>query len=106
MGVVCAIVYMLLLISFIPFAFYRDIVAATSGGGNRDVVLGVPEVETGRYLALFPHSKVGIHLSFLWFWKEREREKEKLIKKEFVIACFIPFRTFVPTIRHYSWNWR
>lgn len=60
MGVVCAIVYLLLLIIFIPFAFYRDIVAATSGGGNRDVVLGAWPVETGRYLALFPHSKVGL----------------------------------------------
>ena len=64
MGVICAIVYLLLLIIFIPFAFFRDIVAATSGGGNRDVVLGAPQVETGRYLALFPHSKVGKGSSF------------------------------------------
>ena len=59
MGAVCAIVYLLLIIVFIPFPFYKDIVAATSGGGNRDVVVEVQHVETGRYLHRFPHSKVG-----------------------------------------------
>ncbi|OAA81328.1 UDP-N-acetyl-glucosamine-1-P transferase Alg7 [Akanthomyces lecanii RCEF 1005] len=39
MGAVCAAVYLLTVIVFIPFPFYKDIVAATSGGGNRDVVL-------------------------------------------------------------------
>lgn len=58
MGAVCAIVYLLALIFFIPFAFYKDIVAATSGGGNRDVVLEVHHVETGRYLHRFPHGRV------------------------------------------------
>jgi UDP-N-acetylglucosamine--dolichyl-phosphate N-acetylglucosaminephosphotransferase len=58
MGAVCAVVYLLLLIAFIPFAFYKDIVAATSGGGNRDVVLQTEHVETGRYLHRFPHNKV------------------------------------------------
>lgn len=60
MGAVCAIVYLLALIFFIPFAFYKDIVAATSGGGNRDVVLEVHHVETGRYLHRFPHGRVGL----------------------------------------------
>lgn len=60
MGAVCAIVYLLALIFFIPFAFYKDIVAATSGGGNRDVVVEIQHVETGRYLHRFPHGKVGI----------------------------------------------
>lgn len=59
MGAVCAIVYLLALIFFIPFAFYKDIVAATSGGGNRDVVLEVQHVETGRMLHRFPHGRVG-----------------------------------------------
>ena len=59
MGAVCAIVYLLTIIVFIPFPFYKDIVAATSGGGNRDVVLTLQEVETGRFLHKFPHSKVG-----------------------------------------------
>lgn len=59
MGAVCAVVYLLALIFFIPFAFYKDIVAATSGGGNRDVVLETQHVETGRYLHRFPHGRVG-----------------------------------------------
>jgi UDP-N-acetylglucosamine--dolichyl-phosphate N-acetylglucosaminephosphotransferase len=58
MGAVCAVVYLLALIFFIPFAFYKDIVAATSGGGNRDVVLEIAHVENGRFLHRFPHSKV------------------------------------------------
>jgi hypothetical protein len=58
MGAICAVVYMLIIICFIPFPFYKDIVAATSGGGNRDVVIGVDIVQTGRFLHRFPHSKV------------------------------------------------
>jgi UDP-N-acetylglucosamine--dolichyl-phosphate N-acetylglucosaminephosphotransferase len=58
MGAVCAAVYLLVVIMFIPFPFYKDIVAATSGGGNRDVVLHVEHVEQGRFLHRFPHSKV------------------------------------------------
>jgi UDP-N-acetylglucosamine--dolichyl-phosphate N-acetylglucosaminephosphotransferase len=58
MGAVCAVVYLLLLIAFIPFPFYKDIVAATSGGGNRDVVQEAQHVEMGRYLHRFPHNKV------------------------------------------------
>ena len=58
MGAVCAVVYLLALIVFIPLPFYKDIVAATSGGGNKDVVLELEQVETGRLLHKFPHSKV------------------------------------------------
>lgn len=58
MGVIPAIVYVLLVMVFVPFPFYKDIVAATSGGGNRDVVLPEVHVETGRFLHRFPHSKV------------------------------------------------
>ncbi|KAL4897912.1 glycosyl transferase family 4-domain-containing protein [Aspergillus ambiguus] len=65
MGAVCAIVYLLALIFFIPFAFYKDIVAATSGGGNRDVVLEVQHVETGRMLHRFPHGRLASYLSGL-----------------------------------------
>lgn len=57
--------YLLVLIAFIPFAFYKDIVAATSGGGNRDVVLTVTQLETGRFLQRFPHSKLGSYQSVL-----------------------------------------
>jgi len=65
MGAVAASVYILVLMAFIPFAFYKDIVAATSGGGNRDVVLTVQEVETGRFLHRFPHSKLSSYQSAL-----------------------------------------
>ena len=59
MGAICAVVYLLALMVFIPFPFYKDIVAATSGGGNRDLVIeAVEQVETGRFLHKFPHSKV------------------------------------------------
>ncbi|TQB71394.1 tunicamycin resistance protein [Monascus purpureus] len=65
MGAVCAVVYLLLLMVFIPFAFYKDIVAATSGGGSRDVVIEVRQVETGRFLHRFPHNKLASYLSGL-----------------------------------------
>ena len=58
MGAVCAVVYLLTIIVFIPFPFYKDIVAATSGGGNRDIMVELQQVETGRFLHRFPHSKV------------------------------------------------
>ncbi|KAL2255228.1 hypothetical protein VTK26DRAFT_3823 [Humicola hyalothermophila] len=63
MGAVCAAVYLLVVIVFIPFPFYKDIVAATSGGGNRDVVLRVEQVQQGRLLHRFPHSKLASYLS-------------------------------------------
>ncbi len=63
MGGICAIVYLLVVIVFIPFPFYKDIVAATSGGGNRDVVLQVEHVQQGRLLHRFPHSKVWIGIA-------------------------------------------
>ncbi|KAK4644291.1 tunicamycin resistance protein [Podospora bellae-mahoneyi] len=64
MGGIAAVVYLLVIIVFIPFPFYKDIVAATSGGGNRDVVVSVVEgVERGRLLHKFPHSKLASYLS-------------------------------------------
>ena len=65
MGAVSSAVYLLALMAFIPFAFYKDIVAATSGGGNRDVVLTISQVETGRFLQRFPHSKLSSYQSAL-----------------------------------------
>ncbi|KAK4089597.1 hypothetical protein Purlil1_6166 [Purpureocillium lilacinum] len=62
MGAVCAAVYLLTVIIFIPFPFYKDIVAATSGGGNRDVVVEVQEVNQGRFLHRFPHNKLASYL--------------------------------------------
>lgn len=58
MGAVCAAVYLLTLICFIPFPFYSDIVTATSGGGNRDEEVELQQIETGRFLHRFPHNKV------------------------------------------------
>jgi hypothetical protein len=58
MGAICAVVYIMVIIVFIPFPFYKDIVVATSGGGNRDVVMNVEYVQQGRLLHKFPHSKV------------------------------------------------
>ncbi|KAJ5052002.1 uncharacterized protein L3040_001762 [Drepanopeziza brunnea f. sp. 'multigermtubi'] len=63
MGAVCAVVYLLIIIVFIPFPFYKDIVAATSGGGNKDVVFELDVVQTGRFLHRFPHSKLASYLS-------------------------------------------
>ncbi|KAG6034758.1 hypothetical protein E4U41_006396, partial [Claviceps citrina] len=71
MGAVCAAVYLLTVIVFIPFPFYKDIVAATSGGGNRDVVVvetEMPHSATaaggigGRLLHKFPHNKLASYL--------------------------------------------
>ncbi|EFY94137.1 hypothetical protein MHUMG1_01404 [Metarhizium humberi] len=62
MGAVCAAVYLLTVIVFIPFPFYKDIVAATSGGGNRDVVLEQEHVDHGRFLHRFPHNKLASYL--------------------------------------------
>ena len=58
MGAVCAVVYLLILIVFIPFPFYKDIVEATSGGGSREFELESQRVDTGRILHRFPHNKV------------------------------------------------
>ncbi|KAF2877576.1 UDP-GlcNAc-1-phosphate transferase [Massariosphaeria phaeospora] len=63
MGAVCAMVYLFTLVIFIPWPFYKDIVAATSGGGNRDVMRELGEVETGRLLHRFPHNKLASYLS-------------------------------------------
>ncbi len=59
MGAICAVVYLLTIIVFIPFPFYKDIVAATSGG-SRDAVEERQEVGTGRILHRFPHNKVNL----------------------------------------------
>lgn len=58
MGAICAIIYVLLIIVFIPFAFYKDIAAATSGGGNKDVAMTIDQIEFGRHMYYFPHNKV------------------------------------------------
>ncbi|KAL7962951.1 UDP-N-acetylglucosamine:dolichyl phosphate N-acetylglucosamine-1-phosphate transferase [Trichoderma compactum] len=62
MGAVCAAVYLITVIIFIPFPFYKDIVAATSGGGNRDVVVEMHHANEGRFLHRFPHNKLASYL--------------------------------------------
>ncbi|RYP35691.1 hypothetical protein DL768_010971 [Monosporascus sp. mg162] len=63
MGAICAVVYLFAIIVFILIPFYKDIVVATSGGGNRDVVMNVEYVQRGRLLHKFPHSKLASFLS-------------------------------------------
>ncbi|WPG99195.1 Hypothetical protein R9X50_00200600 [Acrodontium crateriforme] len=58
MGLVCALVYLLAVINFLPFAFKRDIVEFTSGAGNKDRVLEAQHIETGRFLHRFPLEKL------------------------------------------------
>jgi len=58
MGLVSALVYLLAIVVFLPFAFKRDIVEATSGGGHKDVVVEAQHVETGRFLHRFPLEKL------------------------------------------------
>ncbi|KAF1813124.1 putative UDP-N-acetylglucosamine-dolichyl-phosphate N-acetylglucosaminephosphate transferase [Eremomyces bilateralis CBS 781.70] len=67
MGAISAVVFLLTTITFIPFPFYKDIVAATSGGGNRDIpMIDTPSaVESGRLLHKFPHNKLASYLSAL-----------------------------------------
>ena len=112
MGAICAVVYLLIIIVFIPFPFYKDIVAATSGGGNRDVVKEIDIVQTGRFLHRFPHSKVCprsilkclippiAHLTF------SITQTISAIKLTRFIAGVLPFGDPLPPIRVYSWDWR
>lgn len=96
MGAICAVVYILMVIVFIPFPFYKDIVAATSGGGNRDVMLERQELETGRTLHLFPHSKVSLAM----------RPCKRMLILTGEIACVLPFGYFIFTIGRSTWHWR
>ena len=94
MGTVCAVVYLLIIIVFIPFPFYKDIVVATSGGGNRDLIKEPHQVEIGRYLHRFPHSKVSEskHLS----------QTLELMN----IARLLSISNFIASIRCDSRSWR
>ncbi|KAK3709082.1 tunicamycin resistance protein [Vermiconidia calcicola] len=58
MGLVCALVYLLAIINFLPFAFKRDIVKVTSGAGNKDKVFAAQDIENGRFLHRFPLEKL------------------------------------------------
>jgi hypothetical protein len=106
MGAICAVVYLLAIIAFIPFPFYKDIVAATSGGGNRDVVLELERVETGRLLHRFPHSKVcNINAT-----GNGKRNIHVLTSKyscaDLEIASILPQRRSLSSVCRHPWNWR
>ena len=58
MGLVCALVNLLAVINFLPFAFKRDIVEVTSGAGNKDRAHEAVDLENGRFLHRFPLEKV------------------------------------------------
>ncbi|RKF53433.1 UDP-N-acetylglucosamine--dolichyl-phosphate N-acetylglucosaminephosphotransferase [Golovinomyces cichoracearum] len=62
MGAICAVVYLLIIIIFIPFSFYKDFVAATSGDRN-EYIIELDIVQTGRFLHRFPHRKLASYLS-------------------------------------------
>ena len=62
MGAICAVVYLLVVIIFIPFPFYKDIVVAASGGGNEEFVMERHHIQAGRILHKFPHNKVRISM--------------------------------------------
>ena len=55
MGGVCAAVYLLLMILFMPFLFYSDIKMATA---NQAYDVERSQIETGRILHRFPLGKV------------------------------------------------
>ena len=93
MGAVCAVVYLLTVIVFIPFPFYKDIVAATSGGGNRDVMLERQALEKGRTLHLFPHSKVS-----------SAHSGESMLVLICEIAGFLSVGHFIITIDCSTWH--
>lgn len=58
MGLVCALVYLLAVVNFLPFAFKRDIAELTSI--SKDATLEAQQIETGRFLHRFPLEKVRI----------------------------------------------
>ncbi|KAK3678380.1 tunicamycin resistance protein [Recurvomyces mirabilis] len=58
MGLICALVYLLVLVSFLPFAFKQHIVESTSGNGDKQRILEEGSVDNGRFLHRFPLEKL------------------------------------------------
>ncbi|KJX93748.1 UDP-N-acetylglucosamine:dolichyl phosphate N-acetylglucosamine-1-phosphate transferase like protein [Zymoseptoria brevis] len=58
MGLISALVYLLAVINFLPFAFKRDMIQVTSAAGNMDAILEAQQLETGRFLHRFPLRKL------------------------------------------------
>lgn len=59
MGLCSALVYLLAIVNFLPFAFKRDIAAATFGVPDKNRIIEAGELENGRFLHRFPLEKVG-----------------------------------------------
>jgi UDP-N-acetylglucosamine--dolichyl-phosphate N-acetylglucosaminephosphotransferase len=57
MGLISALVYLLAIINFLPFAFKRDMIQVTSDAGIQDILLEAQQLETGRFLHRFPLRK-------------------------------------------------
>lgn len=60
MGLLSALVYLLAIVNFLPFAFKRDIAAATLVSGDTDRIVEADHIENGRFLHRFPLEKVGL----------------------------------------------
>ncbi|GAB7331448.1 hypothetical protein MBLNU13_g02862t1 [Cladosporium sp. NU13] len=58
MGLCSALVYLLAIVNFLPFAFKRDIAAATFGVGDKNRIIEAGELENGRFLHRFPLEKL------------------------------------------------
>ena len=58
MGLICALVYLLAIVNFLPFAFKRDIAEVNALIGHQDRILEAQQIETGRFLHRFPLEKV------------------------------------------------
>ena len=59
MGLLSALVYLLAIVNFLPFAFKQDIAAATLGARDRNRIVEAGELENGRFLHRFPLENVG-----------------------------------------------
>jgi UDP-N-acetylglucosamine--dolichyl-phosphate N-acetylglucosaminephosphotransferase len=60
MGLLSALVYLLAIVNFLPFAFKQDIAAATVGARDRNRIVEAGELENGRFLHRFPLEKVRV----------------------------------------------
>ncbi|KAF2763837.1 UDP-N-acetylglucosamine:dolichyl phosphate N-acetylglucosamine-1-phosphate transferase-like protein [Teratosphaeria nubilosa] len=58
MGLVCALVYLLAIVVFLPFAFKRHIEEATHQHPTQDDLLEAQHIENGRFLHRFPLEKL------------------------------------------------
>lgn len=60
MGLVCALVYLLAIVNFLPFAFKRHMIEAIFGPETKDRVLEAQVLDNGRFLHRFPLEKVSL----------------------------------------------